>query len=372
MISTRSLTVTGKNYSPFIFRDFFKKTNQTIRTMNIITDQDITKNALENKTLAIIGFGSQGHAHAQNLRDSGNTILIGLYEGSKSKAAAEKLGFEVVSNQEAVKRADIIMVAIPDMLQASVFESDILPNLEEGKTLLFSHGLSVHFKLLKGLPENINVILVAPKGPGHLVRSQFEEGAGVPSLIAVEQNQTETAWDIARSWAKGIGAGRAAISKTTFEAEAVTDLFGEQNVLCGGVTALVETGYEVLAKAGYKPEMAYYECLHELKLIVDLMIRGGIGGMRHSISETAKWGDVLRSKEIGDAIRPIFEKNLREIQDGTFTAGWVQEYQNGLPNYTRLLQEGRDHPLEVAGIEIRETMPFIDPLVISDVQAELD
>ena len=257
----------------------------------VYTDKDADLSVFKGKTLAVLGFGSQGHAHALNLKESGAHVIIGLYEGSKSAAVAKDKGFEVYLTAEAVKRADVIFVALPDTKQAAAYEKDIAPNLTKGKTLLFSHGFSIHFKTIVP-PKDVDVILVAPKGPGHIVRRQFTEGKGVPALIAVFQNPSKKAKKTALAWAKGVGGTRAGVLETTFKEETETDLFGEQTVLCGGASALVQAGYEVLVEAGYQPEMAYFECLHELKLIVDLMNEAGISGMRFSISETAKWGDV--------------------------------------------------------------------------------
>src|SRR5438045_5121419 len=257
----------------------------------VYSDKDADLGVLRNKVLAVLGFGSQGHAHALNLKDSGLKVIIGLYEGSKSIPVAQEKGFEVVSTGEAVRRADVIFVGLPDTKQADVYERDIAPNLSAGKALLFSHGFSIHFKTVVP-PKNVDVILVAPKGPGHIVRRQYLEGKGVPALIAVYQNPSKQARKVALAWAKGIGATRAGVLETTFQEETETDLFGEQTVLCGGLSALVLAGYETLVEAGYQPEMAYFECLHELKLIVDLMNEAGISGMRFSVSETDKWGDV--------------------------------------------------------------------------------
>ena len=258
----------------------------------VYTDKDADLKHLQGKTLAVLGFGSQGHAHALNLKDSGCHVIIGLYEGSKSAPVAKSHGFEVVSTAEAVRRGDVIFVAIPDTKQAAVYQKDIAPNLTAGKTLLFSHGFSIHFKTIVP-PKDVNVILVAPKGPGHIVRRQYLEGKGVPSLIGVYQDPGKNSKQIALAWAKGIGATRAGVIQTSFKEETETDLFGEQTVLCGGASALIMAGFETLVEAGYQPEMAYFECLHELKLIVDLMNEAGISGMRFSISETAKWGDGL-------------------------------------------------------------------------------
>src|SRR5437016_7353190 len=312
----------------------------------VYTDKATDLSVLKGKTLAILGFGSQGHAHALNLKDSGFTVIIGLYEGSKSIPVAKEKGFEVVSTAEAVRRGDVILVAVPDTKQAAAYRKDIAPNLAPGKTLLFSHGFSIHFKTVVP-PKNVDVILVAPKGPGHIVRRQYLEGKGVPALIAVYQNPSKQAKKVALAWAKGIGGTRAGVIETTFKEETETDLFGEQTVLCGGLTALVQNGFETLVEAGYQPEMAYFECLHELKLIVDLMYESGIAGMRFSISETAKWGDVSVGPAIIDgAGKKKMKRALKEIQSGKFAKGWIGEYEKGLPTYRKLLKDGQKHPIE--------------------------
>ena len=306
----------------------------------VYTDKDANLRALKGKTLAVLGFGSQGHAHALNLKESGGKVIVGLYKGSKSRRVAKQKGFEVYDTGEAVKRGDVIMVAIPDTKQASAFKSCIEPNLSKGKTLLFSHGFSIHFKTVEP-PKNVDVIMVAPKGPGHIVRRQFLEGKGVPSLIAVHQNPSRKAKKIALAWAKGIGGTRAGVLQTTFKEETETDLFGEQTVLCGGASALIQAGYETLVEAGYQPEMAYFECLHELKLIVDLMNESGISGMRFSISETAKWGDVSVGPKIIDAsVKRRMKVALKEIQNGKFAKGWVREYETGYKKYNALMKKG--------------------------------
>src|SRR6202167_3654009 len=315
----------------------------------VYTDKDADLSVLKNKTLAVLGFGSQGHAHALNLKDSGLNVIIGLYESSKSIPVAQEKGFEVVSTAEAVRRADVIFVAIPDTKQPKAYEKDIAPNLTKGKTLLFSHGFAIHFKTVVP-PKNVDVILVAPKGPGHIVRRQFTEGKGVPALIAVYQNPSGKAKKVALAWARGIGGTRAGVIETTFKEETETDLFGEQTVLCGGATALVQAGFEVLVEAGYQPEMAYFECLHELKLIVDLMNEAGISGMRFSISETAKWGDVSVGPKIIDAsVKKRDRKSLKDIQSGKFAKGWVAEYQGGYKKYKALLKKGEQHSIERVG-----------------------
>src|SRR5437660_8078305 len=306
----------------------------------VYTDKDADLSVLKSKTLAVLGFGSQGHAHALNLKDSGMNVIVGLYEGSKSIPVAKEKGFEVVTTAEAVRRGDVIFVALPDTKQASAYKKDVAPNLSAGKTLLFSHGFSIHFKTVVP-PKNVDVILVAPKGPGHIVRRQYLEGKGVPSLIAVYQNPSKQAKKVALAWAKGIGATRAGVIETTFKEETETDLFGEQTVLCGGLTALVQNGFETLVEAGYQPEMAYFECLHELKLIVDLMYESGIAGMRFSISETAKWGDVSVGPTIIDGtVKKKMKAALKDIQSGKFAKGWVAEYKGGYKKYNALLKKG--------------------------------
>ena len=325
----------------------------------VYTDKDADLGVFKGKTLAVLGFGSQGHAHALNLKESGVNVIIGLYEGSKSIAVAKDKGFEVYPTAEAVKRADVIMVALPDTKQPACYEKDIAPNLTKGKTLLFSHGFSIHYKTIVP-PANVNVILVAPKGPGHIVRRQYTEGKGVPSLIAIHQNPGKDAKKIALAWAKGIGGTRAGVIETSFKEETETDLFGEQTVLCGGTSALVQAGFEVLVEAGYSPEMAYFECLHELKLIVDLMNESGVSGMRFSISETAKWGDVTVGPKIIDAsVKKRMKAALKDIQNGKFAKDWVREYQTGYKRYNALLKAGEKHPIEKTGAKLRALMPWM-------------
>src|ERR1051325_2331808 len=335
----------------------------------VYTDKDADLSVLRNKTLAVLGFGSQGHAHALNLKDSGLKVIIGLYEGSKSIPVAKEKGFKVVRTADAVKQADVIFVALPDTKQARVYAQDIAPNLTKGKTLLFSHGFSIHFKTIVP-PKNVDVILVAPKGPGHIVRRQYVEGKGVPSLIAVYQNKSGKAKKVALAWAKGIGGTRAGVIETSFKEETETDLFGEQTVLCGGASALILAGYETLIEAGYQPEMAYFECLHELKLIVDLMNEAGISGMRFSISETAKWGDVSVGPKIIDAsVKKRMKKALREIQSGKFARGWVSEYKGGYKKYNALLKKGEKHSIEKVGERLRGLMPWMRKRSIKGAQA---
>jgi len=319
----------------------------------IYSDKDADLKTLEGKTCAVLGFGSQGHAHALNLKDSGVKVIIGLYPGSKSRAVAEEKGFEVFDTAEAVKRGDIIFVALPDTKQAAAYEKDIAPNLKKGKTLLFSHGFSIHFKLIVP-PADVDVILVAPKGPGHIVRRQYTEGKGVPALIAIYQNPSKKARKNALAWAKGIGGTRAGVLETTFQEETETDLFG----------------FETLVEAGYSPEMAYFECLHELKLIVDLMNEAGIAGMRFSISETAKWGDVTVGPKIIDAsVKKRMKAVLKDIQSGKFAKGWVNEFQSGYPTYKKLLADGEKHQIEKTGAKLRSLMPWIPKKNLKGAQA---
>jgi ketol-acid reductoisomerase len=335
----------------------------------IYTDKDADLGVFKGKTLAVLGFGSQGHAHALNLKESGAKVIIGLYPGSKSRDVAKKLGFEVYDTAEAVKRADVIMVGLPDTKQPAAYKKDIEPNLTKGKTLLFSHGFSIHYKTIVP-PKDVNVIMVAPKGPGHIVRRQFTEGKGVPALIAVYQNPGKDAKKIALAWAKGVGGTRAGVIETDFKEETETDLFGEQTVLCGGCSALVQAGFETLVEAGYSPEMAYFECLHELKLIVDLMNEAGIAGMRFSISETAKWGDVSVGPKIIDAgVKKRMKAALKDIQNGKFAKGWIKEYEGGYKTYNKLLKDGEKHPIEKTGAKLRALMPWIKKRDIKGQQA---
>jgi ketol-acid reductoisomerase len=335
----------------------------------VYTDKDADLANLDGKVCAVIGFGSQGHAHALNLKDSGVQVIVALYKGSKSVPAAEEHGFEVLEVAEAAEKADILFFATPDLKSAAIYQTEVAPHLKKGKTLLFSHGFAVHFKTIEP-PKEADVIMVAPKGPGHIVRRQYLEGKGVPALIAVYQNPSKQAKKVALAWAKGIGATRAGVLETTFKEETETDLFGEQTVLCGGLTSLVQNGYETLVEAGYQPEMAYFECLHELKLIVDLMYESGIAGMRFSISETAKWGDVsVGPKVIDSSVKKKMEKALKEIQNGKFAKGWIAEYAAGLPNYKRLLKEGEKHSIEKTGERLRGLMPWIPKKNIKGAQA---
>ena len=335
----------------------------------IYTDKDANLAVLQKKTVAVIGFGSQGHAHALNLKDSGVNVIIGLYAGSPSRAVAAEKGFEVLDVREAAAKADIIMFCAPDLKIAPIYESEVAPGLKAGKALVFCHGFAIHYGTVKP-PKNVDVFMVAPKGPGHIVRRQFLEGKGVPALIAIYQNPSKQAKKLALAWAKAIGGTRAGVLETTFKEETETDLFGEQAVLCGGATALVQAGYETLVAAGYQPEMAYFECLHELKLIVDLMNEAGIAGMRFSISETAKFGDVITGPRIiNRAVRAEMKKVLKEIQDGTFARRWIREYKTGRKTYTKLLKAGENHPIEKVGTRLRGLMPWIARRNLKGAQA---
>lgn len=335
----------------------------------IYTDKDADLGVLKGKTCAVIGFGSQGHAHALNLKDSGVKVVVGLYPKSKSREVAKEYGFEVMDTADAVKAADVIFIATPDTKIAGIYNSDIAPHLEKGKTILFSHGFAVHFNTIE-LPDFVNVIMVAPKGPGHIVRRQFVEGKGVPSLIAVHQNPGRDAKKIALAWAKGIGGTRAGVFQTTFKEETETDLFGEQTVLCGGVSQLITAGYEVLVEAGYQPEMAYFECLHELKLTVDLINESGISGMRFSISETAEYGDLTTGPKIIDAsVKKKMERALKNIQSGKFAKEWIEEAESGGKKFNELRKQGTQHPIEKVGKRLRNLMPWLKKRDIKGSQA---
>lgn len=329
-------------------------------SVEIFYDSDADLGVISGRTVAVIGYGSQGHAHALSLRDSGVDVRVGLPEGSKSRPKAADEGLRVVTPAQAAAEADVIMILAPDTKQRAIYAQDIAPNLNAGDALLFGHGFNIRYRLIEA-PADVDVAMVAPKGPGHLVRRQFIDGKGVPCLIAIEQDPTGGAQALALSYAKAIGGTRAGVIKTTFTEETETDLFGEQTVLCGGLAALVQAGFEVLTEAGYAPEVAYFECLHEVKLIVDLMYEGGISRMRYSISDTAEYGDLTRgpriiTPEVKDEMRRI----LTEIQDGRFAQEWVTEDDNGRPNYTKLRAEGEQHPIEQVGARLRGLMSWID------------
>ncbi|HEX3707394.1 MAG TPA: ketol-acid reductoisomerase [Mycobacteriales bacterium] len=325
----------------------------------IFYDDDADLALVQGRKVAILGYGSQGHAHALNLRDSGVDVRVGLPEGSKSRAAAEAEGLRVVTPAEASAEADLIMVLAPDTVQRHLFTDDIEPNLNDGDALFFGHGFNIRFGYISA-PAGVTVAMVAPKGPGHLVRRQFQEGRGVPCLVAVEQDPQGNGQALALSYAKGIGGTRPGTLKTTFTEETETDLFGEQAVLCGGVTALVQAGFETLTEAGYQPEAAYFECLHELKLIVDLMYEGGMAKMRWSISDTAEYGDYTRGpRVVTDATKQEMKRILGEIQDGTFAREWIAEDDAGRPNFDKYRAEGAAHPIEEVGGKLRGLMSWI-------------
>jgi len=322
-------------------------------------DDDADLSIIQARHVAVLGYGSQGHAHALSLRDSGVDVRVGLPETSKSREAASGEGLRVVTPFEACEEADLVMVLVPDPVQRHVYAEAIAPNLVDGDAVFFGHGLNIRYGLVKP-PEGVDVAMVAPKGPGHLVRRQFSEGRGVPVLVAVEQDATGKAWDLALSYAKGIGGTRAGAIKTTFTEETETDLFGEQAVLCGGVSELIKAGYETLIEAGYQPEVAYFECLHEMKLIVDLMYEGGISKMYWSVSETAEYGGYTRGPRlITDATKAEMRKILAEVRDGSFAREWMEEYDAGLPNYKRYFAEHQEHPIEVTGRKLRPMMSWI-------------
>ncbi|SEC05729.1 ketol-acid reductoisomerase [Amycolatopsis tolypomycina] len=328
--------------------------------VEIFYDDDADLSIIQGRKVAVIGYGSQGHAHSLSLRDSGVDVRIGLPEGSKSRAKAEEQGLRVLTPAEASAEADLIMILAPDTKQRHIYEQDIAPNLKDGDALFFGHGFNIRYDLIKP-PSNVDVAMVAPKGPGHLVRRQFVDGKGVPALIAVEQDATGNAQALALSYAAAIGGARAGVIKTTFTEETETDLFGEQAVLCGGASALVQTGFEVLTEAGYAPEIAYFEVLHELKLIVDLMYEGGIARQRYSISDTAEYGDLTRGpRVISPAVKEEMKKILGEIQDGTFAREWVAEDEAGRPNFTKLEEQGNQHPIEETGKKLRGLMSWVD------------
>ncbi len=322
-------------------------------------DDDADLGLLSGKKVAVLGYGSQGHAHALNLKDSGVDVIVGLRAGSASKAKAEEAGLTVLPTGDAVKAADIVMVLLPDTEQKKVYEADVAPNLEPGNSLAFAHGFNIHFEQIAP-PEGVDVWMIAPKGPGHLVRRTYEEGGGVPALVAVAQDATGNARATGLAYARGIGATRAGVLDTTFEEETETDLFGEQVVLCGGLVELIRNGFETLVEAGYQPESAYFETLHEVKLIVDLIYEGGIANMRYSISDTAEYGDMTRgARVITPQTKVEMRKILDEIQSGEFAKEWIAENEAGRPNFDRLRDESRKHPIEAVGAQLRSMMPWI-------------
>ena len=326
---------------------------------NVYYENDADLGLIADKKVAILGYGSQGHAHALNLKDSGIDVVVGLREGSKSKPKAEEAGLRVLPTAEAVKEADVIMVLLPDTEQARVYRDDIEPNLEERDSLAFAHGFNIHFGQIRP-PKGVDVWMIAPKGPGHLVRRTYDEGGGVPCLVAVENDATGKAKQTALAYAKGIGGTRAGVLDTTFEEETETDLFGEQVVLCGGLVELIRNGYETLVEAGYQPESAYFETLHEVKLIVDLIYEGGIAAMNYSISDTAEYGEMSRGpRVVTPATKQEMKKILGEIQSGEFAKEWIAENENGRPNFNKMREQAAAHPIEKVGAELRGMMPWI-------------
>ncbi|HWP59364.1 MAG TPA: ketol-acid reductoisomerase [Candidatus Acidoferrales bacterium] len=327
--------------------------------MQVYYDRDADLGYLRGKRVAVLGYGSQGHAHANNLRDSGVDVVVGLKRGSNSWPKAESMGLKVMETAAAVKAGDIVMVLLPDELQGEVYENDVKPGLRRGNYLAFGHGFNIHFKRIVP-PPDVNVFMVAPKGPGHLLRSEFEKGRGVPCLLAVHQDPSGDTKQVGLAYASAIGGGRAAVIETTFKDETETDLFGEQAVLCGGLTSLIQAGYETLVEAGYPPEMAYFECVHEVKLIVDLIYEGGLANMRYSISNTAEYGDLTRGKRvIGPEVRRAMQELLRDIQSGKFAEEWINEYRSGLHRFNELRKEAQSHPLEQVGAQLRSMMPWL-------------
>jgi ketol-acid reductoisomerase len=327
--------------------------------MNIYYDRDAKPQALADKKIAVIGYGSQGHAHANNLKDSGHQVVVGLRRGSPSWQKAVQAGFEVKDTREAAADADVIMMLVPDETAPTVYQESIAPALRPGKYLAFAHGFSIHFSKVMPPPE-VNVFMVAPKSPGHLLRYEYTQGRGVPCLLAVHQDATGDTHDVALAYASSIGGGRAGVLETSFKEETETDLFGEQAVLCGGLTSLMQTGFETLVEAGYAPEMAYFECVHEMKLIVDLIYEGGIGNMRYSVSNTAEYGDLTRGpRVINLCVREQMKNLLTDIQSGRFADEWMAECEVGKPNFKRLEDEGIRHPLETVGAHLRSMMPWL-------------
>src|SRR3954468_24743383 len=327
--------------------------------LKMVYEQDAPLDALRGKTVAVVGFGSQGHAHAQNLRESGVKVIVANRKDSPNGRLAVEKGFNPTTVEEAVKSGDLIIVTPPHEAHPDVYNKAIAPNLKAGKALGATHGFNIHFKTIVP-PKDVDILMVAPKGPGHLVRSEFEKGGGVPCLLAVHQNASGRARNIGLAWARGIGGARSGVIETTFKDECETDLFGEQAVLCGGLSALIKAGFETLTEAGYPPEMAYFECVHEVKLIVDLIYVGGLDYMRYSISNTAEWGDLITGPRIvTDATKAEMKKILKEIQDGTFAKGWRAEYEGGMKKFKALYEADNNHPVEVTGRKLRKMMPWL-------------
>jgi ketol-acid reductoisomerase len=338
-------------------------------TARMYYDNDADAAALDGRTVAVVGYGSQGHAHAQNLRDSGVDVVVGLAPGSKSRALAEQAGLRVADVADAVRGADLIMIAVPDTAQKGVYDADIAPNLRPGQLLMFAHGFNIHFGRIDP-PGDIDVGMVAPKGPGHLLRSVYQQGGGVPALFAVHRDASGTARERVLAYARAIGSTRAGVLETTFKEETETDLFGEQALLCGGVSALVKSAFETLVEAGYQPELAYFETMHELKLIVDLMYRGGLNFMRFSVSDTAEYGDYVSGPRVTEGAKAAMKDVLTDIQSGAFARRWVDEIEGGGADFERLRQQDRNHPIEQVGAALRAKMPFVNPVEVQTGQAQ--
>ena len=329
--------------------------------VNIYYDHDADLGILAGKTIGIVGYGSQGHAHALNLTDNGQKVIVGLYPGSRSRAVAQEAGLEVADVPDVARAANILMVLIPDHVQGTAYREQIAPNLQPGSSLMFAHGFSVHFRQVVP-PDNVDVLMVAPKAPGHRMRELFTEGIGVPALLAIHQDTTGQAKEIGLAYAKGVGCTKSGVLETSFKDETETDLFGEQTVLCGGVTSLIRTAFETLVEAGYPPEMAYFECMHELKLIVDLLFQGGFGYMRYSVSDTAEYGDLTRGPRVIDEhVRENMRAILKDIQDGSFALEWIAENDEGRKQFTPLRNAGRNHQIEEVGKQLRSMMPWLNP-----------
>ena len=327
--------------------------------VKVFYDEDADLGVLADKTIGIVGYGSQGHAHALNLKDNGQKVMVGLYPGSPSRVKAQAAGLEVADVPDVVKAADVLMVVIPDHVQGGVYRNEIAPHLRPGNALMFAHGFSILYREVVP-PSSVDVMMVAPKAPGHRMRELFESGVGVPSLLAIHQDATGHAQEVGLAYAKGVGCTRAGVLDTTFKEETETDLFGEQTVLCGGVTALVKAAFETMVEAGYQPESAYFECLHELKLIVDLLYQGGMGYMRYSVSDTAEYGDYSRGPMVVDEhVKDNMKKVLAAIQDGSFAREWIAENDEGRPRFDRLRRDNAEHPIESIGKELREMMSFL-------------
>ena len=338
-------------------------------TARMYYDNDVDPAALAGQTVAVVGYGSQGHAHAQNLRDSGLDVIVGLAEGSKSRELAQAAGFRVETVADAARAADVVMLLVPDTAQKAVYDADIAPNLRPGQMLMFAHGFNIRFERIKP-PASIDVGMVAPKGPGHLLRSVYTAGGGVPALFAVEQDPSGTARARTLAYARALGATRAGVLETTFKEETETDLFGEQALLCGGVSALIKAAFETLVEAGYQPELAYFETMHELKLIVDLMYRGGLNFMRFSVSDTAEYGDYVSGPRVTEGAKAAMKDVLTDIQSGSFARRWVDEMEAGGSDFERRRAEDRGHQIEQVGAELRAKMPFVNPVEVRAGQAQ--